>query len=142
MTPDGVRVAYRDYGGAGLTSCCCRVSAETSRPSTNRARTGHRWRIVTMDPRGIGQSGESETITAADLVVDVETVVEALRLHHPAVVGHSLGGIVAGCYGTVHPDVPVVSIDGFDAGSPASGPPRTGRRSTGSSTGLASAFGP
>jgi pimeloyl-ACP methyl ester carboxylesterase len=117
MTPDGVEIAYRDYGGAGPDVVLLPgIGGNLEAEHATALELAHRWRIVTMDPRGIGQSGESETITAADLVVDVETVVETLRLHHPAVVGHSLGGIVAGCYGTVHPDVPVVSIDGFDAG--------------------------
>jgi pimeloyl-ACP methyl ester carboxylesterase len=74
------------------------------------------YRVVSVDPRGIGQSGESETIGTPDMVTDVETVVAALGLSEHAVVGTSLGGLVAGEYGTRHPGVPVVSIDGFAGG--------------------------
>ena len=56
------------------------------------------------------------TISTADMVVDVETVVCRLGLQTLAVVGHSMGGVVAGAYGTAHPGVPVVSIDGFAGG--------------------------
>jgi pimeloyl-ACP methyl ester carboxylesterase len=43
-------------------------------------------------------------------------VVEALGLGAVDVIGHSMGGFIAGYYGTDHPDARVVSIDGFGPG--------------------------
>ena len=67
VTPDGVEIAYRDYGGDGpdvvlLPGIGGNLEAEHE---TALLLSG-RWRIVSVDPRGIGQSGESETIDAAD----------------------------------------------------------------------------
>ncbi len=118
VTSDGVEIAYRDYVGDGPDVVLLPGIGGNLGAEHETARwLADRWRMVTIDPRGIGQSGEPATIAAADLVVDVETVVGALDLHPAAVVGHSLGGIIAGLYGTAHPGVPVVSIDGFGAGT-------------------------
>jgi pimeloyl-ACP methyl ester carboxylesterase len=73
-------------------------------------------RVVSMDIRFCGQSGDAEHFDFQDAVRDVEEVSAALGLDGPAVVGSSLGGVVAGHYGRRHPEHPVVSIDGFAVG--------------------------
>jgi pimeloyl-ACP methyl ester carboxylesterase len=119
-----VEIAYRDYRGNGRAVVLLPgVGGNLEAEHETAVALADRWRIVTVDLRGIGQSGEPETITASDFVVDVETVVDALKLRGAAVVGHSLGGVVAGLYGTAHSDAPVVSIDGFDAGVASVGTP-------------------
>lgn len=120
-TTDGVDIAYRDYptnGGGGGTAVVLLPGIGGNLEALDEiARQLAGWyRVVSVDPRGIGQSGESETISTADMATDVETVVTALGLPRHAVVGMSLGGLVAGAYGTRHPSVPVVSIDGFAGG--------------------------
>lgn len=52
------------------------------------------------------------TVAAADL----DAVVDQLGLGPVDVLGHSLGGFVAGFYGTRHPESRIVSIDGFGPG--------------------------
>jgi pimeloyl-ACP methyl ester carboxylesterase len=122
QTPDGVEIAFRDYGGRGPDVVLLPgIGGNLEAEHETALQLADRWRIVTIDPRGIGQSAESETITTADLVMDIESVVSALNLHLLAVVGHSLGGIIAGHYGTAHPDVAVVSIDGFGGGVASAG---------------------
>ena len=73
-------------------------------------------RVVTVDLRGHGRSTAGPwSLTAA--VGDVEAVVAAYGLRSPAVVGHSLGGMVAAAYGAAHPDCPgVVNLDGHGLG--------------------------
>jgi pimeloyl-ACP methyl ester carboxylesterase len=69
--------------------------------------------VVTIDPRGHGGSDEPEEATFTDFVDDVEAVIDNLGLGHPAVAGHSLGGMIAVAYGERHPECPgVVNIDG------------------------------
>lgn len=116
-TPDSVSIAYRDYGGAGPAVILIPgIGGNLEAEHETAIRLAERWRIVSMDPRGIGQSGDSKTVTAHELVVNVETVIEELSLRPAAVVGHSMGGVIAGLYATAHPGVPVVSVDGFAAG--------------------------
>jgi pimeloyl-ACP methyl ester carboxylesterase len=116
-TPDLVEIAYRDYGGDGPAVVMLPgIGGNLEALHETALRLTARWRVVTIDLRGQGQSGESPTITASDLLVDVETVTSALDLSLAAVVGHSLGGVVAGLYGTAHPQTPIVSVDGFGGG--------------------------
>lgn len=116
-TADGLEIAYRDYGGVGPAVVLLPgIGGNLEALHELAQRLGPRWRVVSIDPRGIGQSGESEIITTADLVRDVETVVSVLELRPCAVVGASLGGIIAGAYATSHPETPIISIDGFAGG--------------------------
>ena len=117
VTPDGVEIAFRDYGGDGPDVVLLPgIGGNLEAEHETALRLSDRWRVVSLDPRGIGQSGESDTIDASDQVVDVETLVSIMNLKPAAVVGHSMGGIIAGLYGTIHPDVAVISIDGFGGG--------------------------
>ena len=69
-------------------------------------------RVVTMDLRGHGRS-EDVPWAWDGALDDVEAVVEHLALGSPAVVGHSLGGMLAGAWARRHPDCPAaVSLDG------------------------------
>jgi pimeloyl-ACP methyl ester carboxylesterase len=73
-------------------------------------------RVVSLDIRFCGQSGDAERFRFEDAVRDVEEVSAALGLQATAVAGASLGGILAGHYGMRHPEQPVISIDGFAVG--------------------------
>jgi pimeloyl-ACP methyl ester carboxylesterase len=69
-------------------------------------------RVVALDLRGHGRSGDGPWSWDA-VLDDLEVVVEHLGLDVPAVVGHSLGGMVAGMWARRHPECPaVVSLDG------------------------------
>jgi pimeloyl-ACP methyl ester carboxylesterase len=121
ITPDGVEIAYRLYpcnGGGSGAAVLLLPGIGGNLEALDEIAQGltDRYRVVSVEPRGIGQSGESETISTPDMVTDVESVVAALGLSGHAVVGASLGGLVAGEYGARHPGVPVVSLDGFAGG--------------------------
>jgi pimeloyl-ACP methyl ester carboxylesterase len=69
-------------------------------------------RVITVDLRGHGRSGEGVWTWDAALG-DLAAVCVQMELDRPAVVGHSLGGILAALWGQRHPETPgVVSLDG------------------------------
>ncbi|MFI5491183.1 alpha/beta fold hydrolase [Actinoplanes sp. NPDC051859] len=71
-----------------------------------------RHRVIAMDLRGHGRSGDGPWSWDAALG-DVAAVTVQLELDRPAVVGHSLGGMLAVLWGQRHPETPgVVSLDG------------------------------
>ncbi|MEK7638608.1 MAG: alpha/beta hydrolase [Patescibacteria group bacterium] len=73
----------------------------------------HGYRCHALDLRGHGQSGGTvEGASMRDYVEDVATVVTALGLQSPIVIGHSMGGLVAMMYGAAYPVAAVVSLDG------------------------------
>ncbi|MDR7380734.1 alpha/beta fold hydrolase [Promicromonospora iranensis] len=70
-------------------------------------------RTVAMDLRGHGLSGDGPWEWDRGLD-DVEAVVRSLGLGNPAVVGHSLGGMLAVQWALRHPECPaVVDLDGL-----------------------------
>ncbi len=122
---DGVRVAYRDHGGTGRGLVLLHGGGANLESMDQFAeRLGDGRRTVAIDARSCGQSGDPVHFRLVDVATDVAEVVAALELGPVDVVGHSLGGFVAGYYGTDHANARVVSIDGFGPGAVASGTDR------------------
>jgi pimeloyl-ACP methyl ester carboxylesterase len=104
-------IAVRDYGGDGPPVLLVHglggdMSAwDVVAPLLNG-------RVVALDLRGHGKSGDGPWDWDA-VLDDLEAVADHLGLTNPAVVGHSLGGILAGMWARRHPDCPAaVSLDG------------------------------
>jgi pimeloyl-ACP methyl ester carboxylesterase len=106
-------LAVRDFGGdqppllllhgAGANLAHMTTLARALRP---------RHRVITMDLRGHGRSGDGPWSWDAALG-DLAAVCVQMELDRPAVVGHSLGGMLAALWGQRHPETPgVVSLDG------------------------------
>ena len=117
---DGIRLAIRDYGGAGapflLLPGAERTLLDLDRLAVLLAAEGHR--VVTMDLRNHGLSGTG-TWTWPLVVSDVEAVIAATGLQRPVIVGHSLGGMVASmCGGVPGLAGAVVNLDGIGFGQP------------------------
>lgn len=78
-------------------------------------------RVVAVDLRGHGRSGDGDwSFTAA--LADVDRVVTDLGLQRPAVVGHSLGGMLAGMWAADRDCRAAVNLDGHGMGDPQTQP--------------------
>jgi esterase len=105
---NGLRLHYLDWGEAGATPVVC-VHGYTSSAQAFSAPARHfqdRFRLVVPDVRGHGESAWSPdgAYQYGDQVGDLAAFVDALGLERFALVGTSMGGIIAMTYAGEHPD--------------------------------------
>lgn len=106
-------IAVRDFGGEQPPLLLLHGLGGNLATLTTLARALRpRHRVITLDLRGHGRSGDGTWTWDAGLG-DIAAVTVQLELNRPAVVGHSLGGMLAALWGQRHPETPgVVSLDG------------------------------
>jgi pimeloyl-ACP methyl ester carboxylesterase len=121
-TTDGVGIHHETIGSGpdvvlvhGLTD-----SSPTWGPIPRML--AERYRVTTLDLRGMGRSGDAADYDAAGMSRDLAAVIAAAEVEDPLVVGHSLGGIVVTAYAGAAPVRGVINVDqtlqlgGFQAG--------------------------
>src|SRR5438270_5834422 len=89
---DGVPIAVRDHGGDGPPMVMLHGAGTNLLSVGYLVRQLPEFRIIAMDSRWSGYSGDSARYDWNDLVRDVEAVASEFQLDNPAVVGHSWGG--------------------------------------------------
>lgn len=109
----GVPIAVRDFGGRGLPVVLVHgLGRSLADWAAVAPLLAARHRVVALDVRGHGASGDGPWSWEA-AVDDVAAVARHFALPAPAVVGHSLGGLIAAAWAERHPECPgAVSLDG------------------------------
>lgn len=108
---DGVTIAARDYGGDGpdlLLVHGLGGSLDDWEPMVPHL-SG--FRLVSLDLRGHGRSDDGDWELEA-VLADIAAVIEECGLVHPAILGHSLGGMLAAHWAVHHPCRGAISLDG------------------------------
>ena len=114
VSSHGIDIAVRDHGGNGRAVVLLHGGGRTMddwrevAPRLSDAGL----RVVTADLRGHGRSGPG--LWSWDGAIDdLTAVIARTRLENPAIVGHSLGGMVAAVWAARHPECPLaVNLDG------------------------------
>lgn len=114
LTDHVIPLAARDHGGDGPAVLLLHGLGGTLEAWDALAPLlARRHRVVAVDLRGHGLSGDGPWEWDA-VLGDLEAVVKHVRLDRPAIVGHSLGGMLALMWARRHPECPaIVNLDGL-----------------------------
>jgi esterase len=107
VTVDGLRLRYRDWGGAGRPLLALHgASAHAHWWDPVAPYLRRRVRLLALDWRGHGRSAwpRPPAYASEDFARDLRGVIARLGLERPIVAGHSMGGQAAMVFAAWHPD--------------------------------------
>lgn len=106
VTVNGVGLFYRDTGSANPSMLCLHGRWGRGETWTDlMARYRDRFRIIAPDQRGHGLSGKPEgPYTAEQLASDAHELMKHLGCLPTIVIGHSMGGRIAGYLASLYPE--------------------------------------
>jgi pimeloyl-ACP methyl ester carboxylesterase len=108
---DGVLIAFEEEGSGPPVVLVHGITDNREIWDGTVSRLAGEYRCVRLDLRGHGQSGDAADYSPFTMASDVAAVVTGLGLERPALVGHSLGAVVATAYATGAPACCVVNVD-------------------------------
>lgn len=95
--PGGLTLGYREWGRADgpVAILLHGLTADADDWSVVGPGLGHRFRVIALDARGHGRSDWARSYALTDFRDDVLTAMDRLGILAAAIVGHSMGGVVA-----------------------------------------------
>jgi pimeloyl-ACP methyl ester carboxylesterase len=105
-TSSGLTLGYREWGRAdgSVAILLHGLGSDADDWALIGPGLGPRFRVIALDARGHGQSDWATSYALTDLRDDVLEAMDALGVLAAAVVGHSMGGVVAYLLAATHPD--------------------------------------
>jgi pimeloyl-ACP methyl ester carboxylesterase len=125
-TSGGLTLGYREWGRADgpVVLLLHGLGSDADDWALIGPGLGQRFRVIALDARGHGQSDWATSYELSDLRDDLLEAMDALGVLAAAVIGHSMGGVVAYLLAATHPDrVRVLVLEDMPAPVPAV-PPR------------------
>jgi len=125
-TSGGLTLGYREWGRADgpVAILLHGLGSDADDWAMIGPGLGRRFRVIALDARGHGQSDWAPTYELSDLRDDVLEAMDALGVLAAAVMGHSMGAVVAYLLAATHPDrVRVLVLEDMPPPIPAD-PPR------------------
>jgi pimeloyl-ACP methyl ester carboxylesterase len=102
---NGINIHYLDWRGGGPTVLCLHgITSQAHTWDQVAEALSPRYRVIAMDQRGHGDTDKPSTgYSPKDQVADVDLLAQALGINQFILMGHSMGGRVAGYYAGLHP---------------------------------------
>lgn len=125
-TSGGLTLGYREWGRADgpVAILLHGLGSDADDWALIGPGLGRRFRVIALDARGHGESDWATSYELSDLRDDVLDAMDALGVLAAAVVGHSMGAVVAYLLAATHPDrVRVLVLEDMPPPIPAD-PPR------------------
>lgn len=107
VVDDGMTIHYDVFGRRdGLPLVMIQGLGTDSRGwALQRLALGRRYRCITIDNRGVGQTGPApEPYSLARMADDVIAVLDAEHIDRAHIMGASMGGVIAQIIGVLHPE--------------------------------------
>jgi esterase len=102
---NGLTLSYLDTGGEAPVIIALHAHWMEGLTFSSFAEAVHpEWRVIALDQRGHGYSGQADSYTREDYLGDMEALFHHLGLEQAVLLGNSLGGVNAYEFAARHPE--------------------------------------